>query len=270
MRSITNDSVEALLEIMETLHAHEEELSIRTLAESCSASKSTVHRLLQVLHEKGWVWQNSESKSYRIGLRFLTFANEWRFQLELLKQMDAPMRDLVDKCGQTAILNVLDGTRGICVHKVESKNPIRLASNVGQISPLHAGASGKVLLAYAPDDVRENVLNNVKREAFTPMTLVGREELVQEIALIRKNGYAISVEEIDPGATGISVPLLGSAGELIAGLTIAGVRFSFEKNMDEWIRLLQDTVSRISICKEERPEQEEGSRSIHDSGESYT
>lgn len=270
LRSITNDSVETLLEIMEALHSHEEELSIRTIAECCSASKSTVHRLLQALHEKGWIWQNSDSKSYRIGLRFLIFANEWRLQLELLKQMDAPMHALVDQCGQTAILNILDGTQGICVHKVEAKSPIRLASNVGHISPLHAGASGKVLLAYAPDEVRELVLNDVEREAFTPKTLLSREALLQEIALIRKNGYATSVEEIDPGAAAISVPLLGPTGQLIAGLTIAGVRFSFEKNMDKWIGLLLRTISQISMCEKGQPGQEEGSRSIHDCGANHT
>ncbi len=239
------EMVRKIIEVMETLMACEGDLGIREIAERCDASKSTVHRILLILKENGWVYQDEVSKNYRIGIRFLVFANEWRTQLELVRQSAPIIEDLVEKTRQTAILSVIEEDRAVCLHKVESRNAIKLVSRIGEKTPLHATATGKALLAHASKSLQEEILTGDLR-SFTPFTITSPILLREEMARIREKRYAISVEEVDPGAASIGVPILGRKGQLIAGLSIAGPRFDFEGRFEEFIPLVVEAASAIA------------------------
>ncbi len=240
-----------VMDIMETLMAEEGDLGIRELAERCRTSKSTIHRILLSLKEKGWVYQDEETQNYRIGVRFLLFADEWRSRLELVRLSGPIMEDLVDETGQTAILSLLEENHAVCLHKVESKNAIKLVSRIGGHTPLHATATGKTLLAFAPERLQARLLLQPLR-AYTPMTITSPTELSAELERIRARGYATSIEEVDAGAASVGAPVRGPKGELVAGLSIAGPRFDFEDQWDQRISSVLRAAESLSRLIGER------------------
>lgn len=236
-----NDSLETILTILETLEDSEEVHSIRRIEERSGIPKSTVHRILQELTSIGWAYQDEEDKNYYVGLKFLSLANEWRSNIEVVKAFDPILRQVVNACGQTAFLNIIDGERAVCLHKVESNNAVRIASIIGQEQPFHAGASGKLLLAYAPELLIKKVLSE-KLEAFTPFTRTDPATLMDELKDIRKQGYSESMEEMDPGVAAISVHV--DWPDAVIALTVAGIRFDYERDRESWLSALTEATKK--------------------------
>lgn len=224
-----------MTQILTTLYMHDGDVGIREISAECGVPKSSLHRMLQALKEEGWVYQGGEGNNYRIGLRLLVLASQSRLRMGLVKQLHPVMKQISEYCEQTVVLSVVDGRQTVCLHTIESNKRIRIDSQVGSRGPLHAGASGKTLLAFASPELCEEVLSEQLR-SYTPFTITEPERLRRELEKIRRNGYGVSIEELDPGAAAIAVPILDQRGELVAGVSIAGPRFDFEGEELEWSR----------------------------------
>lgn len=129
------------------------------------------------------------------------------------------LQHLSEATGETALLTVRHGIHAICVRQVESTQQIRLAFRLGQLLPLYAGASQRVLLAYAPETIQRSVLESDLR-SFTANT-PARSELPRALARIRAEGIALSRGELTPGSVSLAAPVLRGA-EAICALCVAG------------------------------------------------
>ncbi len=238
------DGVQRLVKLLEELLLAESNSGIREIAQRTGISKSAVQRMLTSLEECGWVAQDEQTQSYHIALRLLTLSNAWRLRLVLTRRAAGIMDELCEKSAQTVLLLVPEETKGICQHKVEPERTIKLVADVGKTFPLHAAACGKILLSFAPASLQKKIFES-PLESYTPQTLTTPELLREEVKKIRENGYAVSFEEMTPGAAEIAVPLLDSQGNLIAALSIAGLRFDIEGRLSEFRTLLEDASGRI-------------------------
>jgi DNA-binding IclR family transcriptional regulator len=191
-------------------------LTAAELAERVELPVSTTYRLAQGLERHGLLMREGRGEM-SIGLRVLELARlvEDRLDATLVEPARVVMRRLADAHGETAILTAVAGTNAIGVASVESRNPIRLSYSRWRSSPLHVGASGKVLLAFADDRVRERVLAGLG-PADDP------EALERELDAVREAGYVVTHGELDEGMSGVAAPVLDERGRLVAGLTLAG------------------------------------------------
>lgn len=243
-----------LMNILEVLISSEQNVGIRGIAELSGVPRSSVQRLLSDLQEKDWVTRDPETQSYRIGIKFLIFANTWRLRFELVRQSRAIMEELSAKTGNTVLLLVLEGTSGICLDKVEPERALKLVADVGKSFPLYAAACGKIILAYAPLPVQEKVLSTPFK-SFTPSTINDPSILREEIKTIKSRGCALSCNELTAGAAEIAVPLLDWDGNFLAALSIAGPLFEMEGHFDGYEQLLRRAALEITgvpvSCRED-------------------
>ncbi len=237
-------SIDAALTILKFLEQAEKSCSVRKIAAKTGIAKSTVHRILKHLSSMGWAYQDSQDRNYYVGLKLLALANEWRLNLDLVKQMDPVLREISYRSGQTAFVNIIDRDKAVCLHKIEPSNPVRVASVIGREQAFHAGASGKLLLAYAPEWLVEKVLLQPLK-AFTPYTITDIEILRKQLHEIRRKGYCTSVEEVDPGVGAVSVPLVNKTQNIVLAVTIAGTRFDFERDHEKWLSILFEITKGI-------------------------
>ena len=112
-------------------------------------------------------------------------------------------------------MTVRTGTNVICIQQVESRRLIRFAIENGRILPLHLGASGKAILAYET----ERVLDQVLKRMEDPRQ---KEALLENLERIRRQGYCLTVGEVDPDVFGIAAPIFDGYRRVVASLTIAG------------------------------------------------
>jgi DNA-binding IclR family transcriptional regulator len=107
------------------------------------------------------------------------------------------------------------------IAQVESTLPLRRTyTDLGAPIPPHQGAPGKLLLAFAPEELREKVLAQDLRSATTHAR-IRPEDLRAELDLVRERGYAASMEERVAGVAGIAAPVRDHAGGVVAALSVS-------------------------------------------------
>jgi DNA-binding IclR family transcriptional regulator len=202
--------------------AHGEEMPLARLAEAAAVAPSTAHRLLATLVEMGFVQQDLESRRYGVGNRLLGLVSAAEQRVAALRAAALPhMTELAEACGETAHLTILDGPQVIFVDQVLGPGTIRMEVKVGTRMDAHVTAAGKALLAWQSDAYLEPLLSG-GLQRFTPQTVTDPRDIQRELALVRRRGWAIEVEEHEPGAACVAAPILASSGPPLASLSISG------------------------------------------------
>ncbi|WP_274362989.1 IclR family transcriptional regulator [Paenibacillus thermotolerans] len=214
---LTVRAVERALDILLVFTEHNS-LGLTEIADKVGLHKSTVHRLLASLEGKGFLERDAVTEKYRLGFRI------WELSAQLAAQTDDPgilllpeMERLRDLVGETVSLYIREGNERVRIQAVQSNQAIRRVAPVGVRLPLYVGASSKVLLALADDEVRDRIMSDPSWPAS-----IDRGGFLSQLADIRRTGYATSVEEREPGAAAVSAPIMSSGGRLVAALAVSG------------------------------------------------
>ena len=83
---------------------------------------------------------------------------------------------------------------------------------------------GKVLLAHLDRQRQCAILAEVQLARRGPNTLTSVDELVAELARVRKAGVAVNNEELAYGLRSIAAPVRGRTGEVVAAINLAAHR----------------------------------------------
>lgn len=206
-------------------------VSIRELSAALGLPRSTVHRLCQLLAQNGMLTLDPSTKLYLWGPELLRIAHAV-YQTSFVRQLALNvMQDVVRQCDETALLVVYDPRRRsiVFVDEVACSQTLRYHPALGVPQPVHAGASGKAILAFLPEEEIDAILASAL-ERLTENTKVDPEEIRRSLPIIRARGYAVSTGERTPGAVGIACPILDGGAKVIGDLmvTIPEYRFSRE------------------------------------------
>lgn len=208
-------AVERALDILLCFSGTDSELGLSDISKRLGLHKSTVHRLLASLESKGFIRRQSTTDKYRLGWSVLELVSNV-YQSDALSSIVLPeMTRLRDLLGETISLYVRSGTERIRIQAVESNQPIRRVANIGKRLPLHVGASSKVLLAFTKEPWEELLHDCCPQD-------INREEFRQSLQVTREQGYAISIEEREPGAAAVAAPIFSRQGEIVAALSVSG------------------------------------------------
>ena len=213
------ESVDKALLILECFNDKSPDYSLKELSEKTGLYKSRILRLCGTLMAHGFLIRRNGS--YRLGPKLLTLGKVYERTNTLISITRPILKELAAHTGESAKLFVLERTKRLCLVREEGPYPLRYAVNEGETFELHAGASGKVLLAFSSQEFRDRVLGK-KLAAMTPSTIVERGRLEEEFENIRQRGYASSIGEVVPEVAGISAPVFDHTGAIFAALTVAG------------------------------------------------
>lgn len=217
------------------------DLGLSEISSRLSLHKSTVHRLLATLENKGFLIRDVETEKYRLGFRIWELSANLTHNDDpatmLLPEMER-LRDLVE---ETISLYVRDGMERIRIQAVQSKQPIRRVAPIGARMPLTVGASSKVLVAYADAAVARELLEDPDWPDF-----VSRESYVEQLEQIRQQGFATSVEERELGTAAVAAPIFNRNGQLVASIAASGPsnRLTQEK-MSQYASFIKEAAYRM-------------------------
>jgi IclR family KDG regulon transcriptional repressor len=166
-------SVERALDILSCLSSYAEGLSLGELGRLVGLPKSTTHRLLSTLVTRGYVKQDVSSGKYSLGLDILRLANTVLRSMEIRRQSQDLMEQIVDATGETCSLHVREGDDRVAVRVADGKQDLRSFTSLGSRVPLHCGAPGKAILAYLPEATVARVLA-IPLEPRTQYTVTDR------------------------------------------------------------------------------------------------
>lgn len=241
-------AVERTLDILLAFLRAGHELGITELSRTLTLPKATVHRLVSTLAGRGFLVRDPLTAHYWIGLNLFRLGNLFLSQTQVRQAALPVIRDLAAATGETVNLNVVIDRRRVCIEKAESIHDIRHFVELGRPSPLYAGASGKVLLAFQDGGEIQAVIAE-GLHALAPRTITDNERLLRSLAEIRRRGYAVSTDERVAGASAVSAPVRDSTGGVVASLTISGPSYRFTPDRAKhYADLVLEGASRISAA----------------------
>lgn len=216
-------SVDRAMQILLAFDSEAQELSINELSRRVRLSKSTVHRLLTTLATRSFVEQNNQNGKYRLGLALYELGTQTILARSFVAEAEPFLKEIVGLYGETASLSVLEDIHSVIVEKFESSAALRLTSQIGRRSHLHTSASGKVLLAYQPSPLQEELIARLPLPRFTPNTITDPRELKRHLAEIRRRGYAVDNEEVSEDLICIGAPVFNHSGQVVAAISASGL-----------------------------------------------
>ena len=238
-RSVTSKVVA----ILDAFSADTPRLSLQGLAERTGLPQSTTYRLACELVE--WGGLERGSGGYQIGLR-LWEIGELARRGEQLRDIALPfMHDLYDATHENVHLAVLDGREALYIEKISGRQAAHVVIRRGGRLPLHATGVGKVLLAYAPEELVSKVLSNdLKR--YTPHTIVAPGQLRRKLSQVRRTGLAFAIEEMSFGSVSVAAPIFLAPDTAVAALAVV-VRSSRKdiQRLAPAVRATANSLSRI-------------------------
>jgi DNA-binding IclR family transcriptional regulator len=242
----TSLAVERAVDLL-FLIARSGEVSLTELARSIGSSGSAVHRIMTALKKKGLVEQAVENGPYSLSWSILELSTKLLTDSDLRATALPFMRRLRDETQETVTLNVRSGFQRVCVEQLGSAHEVRWWQEVGSVSPLYAGPTGKVILAYFSEEELDDYLRTVPLEQLTPYTTVDVGEFRAELTQIRAAGYAVGNQDRVLGVSGISAPVFDAAGHASATLAVAGpAERCSEGRLESWAPLLVESCAQIS------------------------
>ena len=223
-----------------------EQQGVSEISRRLGLSKAVVHRILRSLVSRRLVSLDEMSGGYRLGPAAATLGARALRDLNLRENALPVLRRLQQESGETATVSELVGVSRVYLDQAPSLKEVKMTVEIGRPFPLHAGASSRAIMAFAPPDLRQQILEG-PLEALTPKTIVDREALELSISHVASAGAAASFGERQPGATSVAAPLLGIDGHAVGAVSTCGPVDRFdEATVERLLPLVRSAAHEVS------------------------
>jgi DNA-binding IclR family transcriptional regulator len=212
------DNVRAVgraLEILLAFTASDRELTIAELLKRVDLSRPTLYRLLHTLEQSRFVIAEGEPKRVRLGPAVARLAHAWNASHDVSAVAEPMMRRVWEASGETVAVFVRDGVFRTCLAELPSPHALSFRRGVGYRERLAVGASGRVILAHMN-------LMAADLKAYHADRRGDPERYLKELARVRERGFAVSHEELLPGAAAVAAPFFDSTGQVAGALGVFG------------------------------------------------
>lgn len=214
-------SVDRAISVLEIL-ARRGEARVTEVAAEIAVHKSTAFRLLTALEDRGLVEQDSDRGKYRLGFGILRLAGAVSARMDVNRYGRPVCERLARDLGETVNIAVVQAHYAVNVDQVQGPAAISAHNWVGQLTPLHATSSGKVLLAHLAASARRELLAIAGQPRFTKRTITSATTLDKELTAVRDRGYATTVEEYEQGLNAIAAPIRAQRASVVAAVSASG------------------------------------------------
>ena len=219
--------IEKGIKVIEFLSGHSEGISLAGISSALGIPKSSVHHILQTYMTNDYVKQDPETKKYSLGAKFLQLSSKILEGFDIRKIARSYLLELQQVCKETVQIYILSRGKMVCIEKIghPSGGLLSISSFVGWTTEPHPSAAGKVLLSELPEEEILKIYPNRRLKPYGKNTITDFDEFLDELKIIKKQGYAIDDEEYYEGVRCVSAPVR-AGGEIVASISVTGSIFS--------------------------------------------
>lgn len=239
-----NSTADRAIDILLAFSSEKPVWSAAEIAQHFKMPRSTTYRYINTLRNCGLLAEES-SNLYRLGHKILHLARVAKVHDPVLRVAAPVLSELSGAFGETVLLHERVGSEVITLERLESRHPGTTMTQ-SKLLPWPAAASAKVLLAFAPEDQREDILSRAVPIRYTKKTLTTQKALLADLRIIMRQGYAVGLEEFDEGAAGIAAPIFVE-NTCSYALSMGGAAAKFHgKRLAEMIKDVTGAAAKIS------------------------
>jgi DNA-binding IclR family transcriptional regulator len=216
-------ALDRALAVLEFVSGHPEGVTRQEIRAALGFSTNLVFRMTKALEAHGYVEQQQPGRRYVLTQQLLRIAQPKRDERSLVQLAYEPMRWLRDATGESAHVGVRAGNDCLVLDRVIGSQPYKCYVEAGTTGPLHAGAPGKVMLAWLSDKELEAVLAVYPFRALTPATITSRRAFTDHLRRVRQSGWAIDLGETVEGHHCVGAPVLDANDHPVAAVWITAI-----------------------------------------------
>lgn len=240
-----NQSVERAFMILETI-AQEQGLGVTELSSRLDLNKSTAFGIIKTLANLGYILKDEETDKYHLGLKLKNLAELGAKGIGILDFAKPYLKPLSEKYGEIVHFVQAEDRVVLYMDKIESTRAIRVHTGIGSFMPMYCTGVGKAILATRTDDEIRAYAKEIDFRKHTENTILNVEDLLENIAQIRKQGYSVDDGEIQEELYCLAVAIENQAGEGQYALSISMPMFRKDHyDMQEMIEDLTNTKNKI-------------------------
>lgn len=213
-------TVNKALSILDLFTTASPSWGLRDIARRVGLSHTVVYRILKSFEENGYIFQNPETKKYELGIKFIELGNVISENLKIYDLIHPALQKAALESGESVVLTIADNNEGLFAKIVESEQNIKFAESVGRRSPLYVGASHKVILAYFPEHLQQQIIQQGLEQKVA--TIKSKAAFLEDLENIRANGWFYTAGETYAEVAAISSPLFDSGNYILGSVSIAG------------------------------------------------
>lgn len=194
-------------------------MSLAELSRSSGLNKTTTHRLLRALQSEALIDRNPATSTYSLGAGLMALGVQALASSDLRRRVRPVLRSLARETGETATLEVPFEDSMLILDEVAGSHVLGSAGNIGTRWPMHATSTGKVWMAFDEFGIERLA---AKLKPLTPKTVQNKDDLLPQLAEIRRRGFAVTIDELEEGFSAVSTIIRGVLGDVQGALSIGG------------------------------------------------
>jgi IclR family acetate operon transcriptional repressor len=217
------NAIEKSLKILMLYYPHNKELTTTEVSKRLNLHKATASRILLTLARHGFLQQDQQRKTFRLGPSILRLATSVKQSLksELVQIAKPHLDELRDLVNQTVGLEVISGDLTVLAYLVEGSRPVRITTSLGSTLPAYAAAGAKAIFAHSPSAHWQGIFERgVAR--LTEHTITDPQIFAKHLEMVRQRGFAVDEEEIDLGVTALAAPVFNHEALPVAAVVVIG------------------------------------------------
>lgn len=218
-----NQSVEKVLQIIETMAKNREPLRLQDVALMVDMPASTTLRFLNTLMKQGYVNQDPLTSRYFLTLKFTYIGSLVSSQISIRDIAHPYLTELSKKCNESVCLGIEQDMEIVYIDVIDGPDGmLKITQRIGKLAPIHSTGIGKLLLLNYDMKQLDRIIAIKGLKALTPNTIISKNELLKELETIKTQGYALDDEECELGARCISAGIKDYTGKYVAGISVSG------------------------------------------------
>lgn len=214
-------SVLKAIDVLVLLPKSEEGYTVTEISTLLNQGISATYHILNTLRSRDFVEQDKRTKRYKLGPGLLTLCSTNSRQDMIRDLAYEYLNCLTDEFDETSNLMMLVGHDVEYIAQVESKQLLKMFTKRGARVPFYCTGGGKAIFAFKSPQAQASMLNGLTFKPYTKKTITSAEQLYKEAALIRKQGYAMDMEEREVGVSCIAAPIFDNKSSPVAAISIS-------------------------------------------------
>ena len=207
------------LQVIEAFSADCPRLSITDVARQTGLDRATARRCLLTLHTLGYA--DYDGKYFTLAVRSLRLGLAGLSSMPLPHIVQPWLDKLSERIGQSCSVSILDGNEIVYIARAAQRRIMSIGLMPGSRLPVHCTSMGRVLLSSLPEEKARSLIESCELVPRTPFSLTDTELILEELARVREQGYALLDQEVEIGLRAIAIGLVGQRGKVCAALNVA-------------------------------------------------
>jgi len=214
-------SADRVLDIFELFTGDKESYNLTEISKGLNMPPSSTYLLLQNMLNRGYLETDRSGKQFRIGYKLFTIRSGYMRSSSLTGEFSLIADKIIDDLNETTSLAIKAGNELLYIGEKVSKHALRFNPTVGTTLPLHATASGKVMLADLSMEELRAIYPNDELERVTDKTISTFSDLLKELHKVRTQGFGYNMGETVDGVHCVGGAILDADGRAVASVSIS-------------------------------------------------